>query len=38
MKKGLWHNFHQNKSLKEFLLNTGNTTLVEASPADTYWG
>jgi ribA/ribD-fused uncharacterized protein len=38
MKKGLWHKFHQNKSLKEFLLNTGSTTLVEASPADTYWG
>ncbi|WP_084717294.1 NADAR family protein [Xenorhabdus poinarii] len=30
--------FSQNKSLAEFLLNTGDKILVEASPVDRIWG
>jgi hypothetical protein len=30
--------FSQNPELKEFLLNTGNRVLVEASPVDKIWG
>ena len=30
--------FSQNSELKEFLLNTGNRALVEASPLDKIWG
>lgn len=30
--------FSQNKELKEFLLNTENKVLVEASPQDMIWG
>ena len=30
--------FSQNKALKEFLLNTGERILVEASPRDRIWG
>jgi hypothetical protein len=30
--------FSQNSELKEFLLNTGNRVLVEASPVDKIWG
>lgn len=30
--------FSQNPELKEFLLNTGNRVLVEASPMDKIWG
>ena len=30
--------FSQNKKLKEFLLNTGDNILVEASPYDRIWG
>ncbi len=30
--------FDQNPKLKEFLLNTGNRVLVEASPVDRIWG
>lgn len=30
--------FTQNSELKEFLLNTGNRILVEASPVDKIWG
>ncbi|WP_163830675.1 NADAR family protein [Spartinivicinus ruber] len=30
--------FNQNPNLKEFLLNTGNRVLVEASPVDKIWG
>ncbi|MDQ6437639.1 NADAR family protein [Mesorhizobium sp. LHD-90] len=30
--------FGQNPSLKDFLLNTGNRILVEASPVDRIWG
>lgn len=36
--KGNFHKFNQNKSLKEFLLNTKNRILVEASPVDSIWG
>ena len=32
------HKFSQNPHLKEFLLNTGDAVLVEASPYDTVWG
>ncbi len=30
--------FSQNSELREWLLNTGNKTLVEASPIDNIWG
>ena len=30
--------FSQNDKLKEFLLNTGNCEIVEASPVDSIWG
>ena len=30
--------FSQHSSLKQFLLDTGETILVEASPTDTIWG
>jgi hypothetical protein len=30
--------FSQNEKLKQFLVNTGNTILVEASPTDRIWG
>lgn len=30
--------FSQNSELKDFLLNTGNRVLVEASPEDKIWG
>ena len=30
--------FRQNPALKEFLLNTGNQVIVEASPVDPIWG
>lgn len=32
------HKFGQDKSLRQFLLATGKTVLVEASPYDTIWG
>lgn len=32
------HKFNQHPALTTFLLNTGDTVLVEASPADTIWG
>ena len=38
MKTGLMAKFTQNEALKLFLLNTGQTTLVECSPTDKYWG
>ena len=38
MTKGLHEKFSQNKNLKEYLLNTGKKTLVEASPSDRFWG
>ncbi len=30
--------FGQNRELKEYILNTGNRILVEASPVDSIWG
>lgn len=36
--KGNLHKFMQNIELCEFLINTGNKILVEASPCDTIWG
>ncbi len=38
VKKGNIHKFSQNEELKEFLLNTKNRVLVEASPRDRIWG
>ena len=38
MKRGLVAKFTQNKKMKEFLLETGTTVLVEGNPGDTYWG
>ena len=38
MINGLRNKFTQNEHLKTFLLGTENTTLVEASPSDHYWG
>ncbi|HEY4285856.1 MAG TPA: NADAR family protein [Puia sp.] len=35
---GNWHKFSQHAALKEFLLNTGEQVLVEASPMDKMWG
>lgn len=35
---GLYEKFKQNPAHKEFLLNTGNTEIVEASPEDEIWG
>lgn len=32
------HKFVQNESLKDFLLNTNDRIIVEASPVDTVWG
>jgi len=36
--EGNYHKFLQHPSLQTFLLNTGNTILVEASPTDFIWG
>lgn len=36
--EGNLHKFSQHPSLKEFLLNTGDQVLVEASPYDRIWG
>jgi ribA/ribD-fused uncharacterized protein len=38
MKTGLFLKFDQNPELCKYLLNTGSTKLVEASPHDTFWG
>ena len=35
---GNWCKFSQNQKLKKFLLSTGNSILVEASPYDAIWG
>jgi len=35
---GCLHNFGQHQELKEFLLNTKDMVLVEASPVDRIWG
>ncbi len=36
--EGNKHKFSQNSFLKNFLLQTGNKVIVEASPPDTVWG
>ncbi|MEL7340872.1 MAG: NADAR family protein [Bacteroidota bacterium] len=36
--RGNYLKFSQNESLKEFLLNTNNRIIVEASPVDKIWG
>jgi ribA/ribD-fused uncharacterized protein len=38
VKKGNIHKFHQHKKLKDYLLNTADRVIVEASPTDTIWG
>ncbi len=38
VKQGNFHKFSQNSDLKEFLINTGERILVEASPVDAIWG
>lgn len=35
---GNWCKFSQSRDLKEFLLSTGDSVLVEASPYDAIWG
>ena len=35
---GNWCKFSQNRSLREFLLSTGDRVLAEASPYDNIWG
>lgn len=35
---GNWLKFSQNRPLREFLLSTGDSVLVEASPYDNIWG
>ncbi len=35
---GNYYKFSQNKSMRDFLLSTGDKLLVEASPLDTIWG
>ena len=35
---GNWCKFSQNRDLQEFLLSTGDSVLVEASPYDSIWG
>lgn len=36
--EGNYHKFSQHENLKEFLLNTKDRVLVEASPVDNIWG
>lgn len=36
--EGNFHKFSQHEELKEFLLNTKNRIIVEASPVDNIWG
>lgn len=36
--EGNYHKFLQHPDLKEFLINTGDRILVEASPVDAIWG
>lgn len=38
VKEGNFHKFSQHQDLKEFLLNTKERILVEASPVDAIWG
>lgn len=36
--EGSIHKFRQNRAMGEYLINTGNRVLVEASPVDEIWG
>ncbi len=36
--EGSYHKFYQNKELGDYLLSTGTSLLVEASPSDKIWG
>ncbi|MFD2286591.1 ADP-ribosylglycohydrolase family protein [Pedobacter petrophilus] len=38
VREGNFHKFSQHKALREFLINTGNKILAEASPVDNIWG
>jgi len=38
MVEGLFEKFNQNENLKQALLDTGDTEIVEASPYDLIWG
>ena len=38
MKKSLFYKFTQNDDLKKLLLSTGNSTLIEHTKNDSYWG
>ncbi len=38
VKDGNIHKFTQNKKLRDYLINTGERVLVEASPIDSIWG
>ncbi|HEY9046475.1 MAG TPA: NADAR family protein [Ohtaekwangia sp.] len=38
VRTGSIHKFHQNKELRNYLLNTGDKVIVEASPTDAVWG
>lgn len=38
VKRGCIHKFSNHVKLKDYLLNTGDRVLVEASPVDTIWG
>ncbi|MEN2401368.1 NADAR family protein [Flavobacterium sp. MC2016-06] len=38
VREGNFHKFNQNKELKDFLINTKERILVEASPVDPIWG
>jgi ribA/ribD-fused uncharacterized protein len=38
VKKGNFHKFRQNLALREFLVNTKDRIIVEASPVDAIWG
>ncbi|MEZ4885952.1 MAG: NADAR family protein [Chitinophagales bacterium] len=38
VKEGNLHKFGKSTKLKDYLLGTGNSVLVEASPLDTIWG
>ncbi|HEY9007703.1 MAG TPA: NADAR family protein [Ohtaekwangia sp.] len=38
VRTGSIHKFHQNKTLRDYLLATGDKVIVEASPSDFIWG
>lgn len=38
MKKALYEKFSQNHALKDYLMRTGDCSIAEASPSDTFWG